>query len=252
MIQRNPNTSPLFIARMGGTCWLLCFLISAFAMAIATKLIVFDDPAATASNLLANETLFRSSTAALLISGVFYVGATFFIYQVLKPVNRTIALLATLFSLIGCTIGALGCLFDLIPFLLLKKAEYLTAFTGEQLQALTLMFLKLRVQANNIGLVFFGLHCLGVGYLILRSTFLPRLIGALMVFAGVGWLTFLFPPLANSLAPYNMMPGGIGELILTLWLLFRGVNVQRWREQAGASAAAESSDSPGHVVQSLT
>jgi Domain of unknown function (DUF4386) len=237
MPQQNANTSPLFIARMGGACWLLCFLISAFAMAIGTKLIVFNDAAATASNLLANEALFRSSTAALLISGVFYVGATFFIYQVLKPVNRSISLLAALFSLIGCAIGALGCLFDVIPFLLLKKAEYLTVFSVEQLQALTLMFLKLRVQANNIGLVFFGLHCLGVGYLILRSTFLPRLIGALMVFAGVGWLTFLSPPLANSLAPYNMIPGGLGELTLTLWLLLRGVNVQRWEEQASADSA---------------
>lgn len=222
---------------MGGACWLLCFLISAFAMGIGTKLIVFNDAAATASNLLANEALFRSSTAALLISGVFYVGATIFIYQVLKPVNPTISLLAAIFSLIGCAIGALGCLFDLIPFLLLKKAEYLTVFTVEQLQALTLMFLKLRVQANNIGLVFFGLHCLGVGYLILRSTFLPRLIGALMVFAGLGWLTFLSPPLANSLAPYNMIPGGIGELTLTLWLLIRGVNVQGWKEQASADSA---------------
>jgi hypothetical protein len=237
---------------MGGACWLLCFLISAFAMAIGTKLIVFNDAAATASNLLANEALFRSSTAALLISGAFYIGATLFIYQVLKPVNPTVSLLAAIFSLIGCSIGALGCLFDLIPFLLLKKAEYLAVFSVEQLQALTLMFLKLRVQANNIGLVFFGLHCLGVGYLILRSTFLPRLVGALMVFAGLGWLTFLSPPLANSLAPFNMLPGGIGELSLTLWLLIRGLNVPRWREQASAAAAAGNYEAPGHLAQSLT
>jgi hypothetical protein len=252
MIHRNENTSPLFTARMGGACWLLCFLISAFAMSVGTKLIVFNDTAATANNLLANETLFRSSTAALLISGAFYVAATLFIYQVLKPVNRTLSQLAALFSLIGCAIGALGCLFDLIPFLLLKKADYLAVFTVEQLQALTLMFLKLRVQANNIGLVFFGLHCLGVGYLILRSSFLPRVIGVLMVFAGLGWLTFLSPPLANTLAPYNMMPGGIGELSLTLWLLIRGVNVQRWREQASAAAVAENYEAPGRLAQSLT
>jgi hypothetical protein len=233
---------------MGGASWLLCFLISAFAMSVGTRLIVFNDAAATASNLLGNEALFRSSTAALLISGVFYVAATLFIYQVLKPVNPTVSLLAALFSLIGCAIGALGCLFDLIPFLLLKKAEYLTVFTVEQLQALTLVFLKLRVQANNIGLVFFGLHCLGVGYLILRSTFLPRLIGALMVLAGLGWLTFLSPPLAQSLAPYNMIPGGIGELTLTLWLLIRGVNVPRWREQASAGSA----DIPAPMIPSLT
>jgi hypothetical protein len=222
---------------MGGACWLLCFLTSAFALSVGTRLIVFRDAATTANNLLANEALFRSSTAAMLISGALYIAATLFIYQVLKPVNKTLSLLAALFSLMGCAIGALSCLFELVPFLLLKNPEYLTVFTVEQLQAISLMALNLRVQANNIGLVFFSLHCLGVGFLILRSTFLPRLIGALMVLAGLGWLTFLSPPLANSLAPYNMIPGGVGELSLTLWLLVRGVNVQRWNEQASAEKA---------------
>jgi hypothetical protein len=90
-----------------------------------------------------------------------------------------------------------------------------------------------RVEANNIGLVFFGLHCFGVGYLIFRSTFMPRIIGVLMMIAGFGWLTFLSPPLAQSLAPFNMLPGAIGELSLTTWLLVKGVNVQRWNEAAG-------------------
>jgi len=224
--------SPLFKARMGGFCWLMCFLTSIFPLIVSGRLVVAGDAAATAANLLANEGLFRTGTAALLISTAFYVGATLFIYEVLKPVNPTISLLAAFFSLVGCAVGALSCLFDFAPFVLLKGAPYLSVFTVEQLQALTLMFLKVRAQANDIGLVFFGLHCLGVGYLILRSTFLPRLIGALMVVAGFGWLTFLSPPLANSLAPFNMMPGAVGELSLTLWLLIKGVNVSRWNEQA--------------------
>jgi hypothetical protein len=85
--------------------------------------------------------------------------------------------------------------------------------------------------------VFFGFHCLLIGYLILRSTFLPRLIGALMMFAGVGWLTCLLPPLAESLAPYNVIPGSLGEISLTVWLLVKGVNVQRWNEQASRRVA---------------
>jgi hypothetical protein len=225
------ETSPLFKARMGGFCWLMCFVTSVVAMMMATKLIVFGDAAATARNLLANEAAFRSSTALLLISGAFYVGATLFVYEVLKPVSRSISLLAAFFSLVGCAIGALSCAFDLVPFILLRDNGLPGPFSPEQSQALTLMFLKLRVQSNEFGLVFFGLHCAGVGYLILKSTFLPRAIGALMLFAGLGWLTFLFPPLANSLAPYNMLPGGIGELILSLWLLIKGVNVRRWNAQ---------------------
>jgi hypothetical protein len=224
--------SPLFKARMGGFCWLMCFLTSIYPLILSGRLMVKGDPGATAANLLANEALFRTGTAALLISTAFYIGATLFIYEVLKPVNRSLSLLAAFFSLVGCAVGALSCVFDFMPFILLKGAPYLSVYTTEQLQALSYMFLVVRARANDIGLVFFGLHCLGVGYLILRSTFLPRMIGALMVLAGLGWLTYLLPPLAQSLAPFNMLPGAVGELSLTLWLLIKGVNVQRWNEQA--------------------
>lgn len=236
--------SPLFKARMGGACWLMTIVTSSFALFAGGRLVVSGDAAVTATNLLAHEMLFQSGTAANLVATAFYVGAALFLYELLKPVNRSVSLLAAFFALVGCAVGALGCLFDLAPFVFLKGAESFSAFTAEQLQALALAFLKVRAQANDIGLVFFGLHCLGVGYLILRSTFLPRIIGALMVFAGVGWLTFLFPPLAKSLAPFNMMPGGIGELSLTLWLLVKGVNVQRWKEQAGKGAFVNQSATP--------
>jgi hypothetical protein len=230
---RTSAMSPLFKARLAGACWLMTFLTSTFAMFVGGKLVVSGDAATTAANLLAHETLFRSGTAASLIATAFYIAATLLVYELLKPVNRTVSLLAAFFSLVGCAVGAVSCLFDLAPFVLLKGGQYLSVFTVEQLQALALMFLKVRVQANdNIGLVFFGLHCLLVGYLILRSTFLPRLVGALMVFAGLGWLTFLSPPLARSLSPYIMMPGALGEISLTLWLIVTGVNVQRWKEQA--------------------
>ena len=236
--ERAGKASPQVKARIGGVCWLMCFLTSIFPLVISGRLVVPRDAAATATNLLAHEALFRSGTAALLISTAFYIAATLFIYEVLKPVSRSISLLAAFFSLVGCAVGALSCIFDFAPFILLKGAPYLSVFTNEQLQALAYMFLAVRAQANDIGLVFFGLHCLGVGYLIFRSTFLPRLIGALMVFAGLGWLTFLSPPLAQSLAPYNMMPGGIGELSLTLWLIVKGVDVQRWKEVASDAAIA--------------
>jgi hypothetical protein len=226
------DMSPLAKARLGGACWLMCFLTSLFPLIVSGRIVVPRDAAATATNLLAHEALFRSGTAALLISTAFYVGATLFVYEVLKPVNRSISLLAAFFSLVGCAIGAVSCIFDFVPFILLRGAPHLSVFTTEQLQALSYALLALRVQANDIGLVFFGLHCAGVGYLIVRSTFLPRIVGALMLFAGLGWLTFLFPPFAQMLAPFNLLPGAIGELSLTLWLLIKGVNVQRWNGQA--------------------
>jgi hypothetical protein len=78
-----------------------------------------------------------------------------------------------------------------------------------------------------------------IGYLIFRSTFLPRILGGLMAFAGLGWLTFLSPALARSLSPYNFAPGLIGEGVLTVWLLAVGVNAQRWTEQASLAVAAK-------------
>jgi hypothetical protein len=233
--------SPLFKARMGGFCWLMCFLTSIYPLMISGRLIVAGDPATTAANLLANETLFRLGTASILLSTAFYIGATLFVYEVLRPVNRSLSLLAAFFSLVACAVGALSCVFDLMPFILLKGAPYLTAaFTVEQLQALTMMFLNVRVQANDIALVLFGLHCLGVGYLIFRSNFMPRVIGILMLVAGTCWLTFLMPAIAKSLAPFNMMPGALGEVSLALWLLIKGVNLHRWQEQAGNSIQQES------------
>jgi hypothetical protein len=103
------------------------------------------------------------------------------------------------------------------------------------LQALAFMFLKLNTQTANICLVIFGFYDLLIGYLIYRSTFLPRFLGVLMALAGLGWLTFLYPPLAHSLSPYVLVLGFLAELLLMLWLLVKGVNVQRWKEQASAA-----------------
>ena len=108
------------------------------------------------------------------------------------------------------------------------------------------MFLKLNAQATDIYLVFFGLFCLLIGYLIFRSTFLPRILGVLMALAGLGWLTFLSPSLANHLSPYIVVARLIGELSLMLWLLVKGVNVQRWKEQASAELRGNG-DSHRHI-----
>jgi hypothetical protein len=87
-------------------------------------------------------------------------------------------------------------------------------------------------QAVSICFVFFGVYCLLIGYLIFKSIFLPRILGMMMAVAGLGWLTFLSPPLANYLSPYVLVLGFLAELGLMLWLLVKGVNVPRWKEQA--------------------
>jgi hypothetical protein len=142
------------------------------------------------------------SDTAIFIATACYLVVTLLFYYLFKPVNKNISLLAACFSLVGCIPGLLR------PFHLAI------------------------LQFNSI--VFFGFYCLLIGYLIFRSTFLPRILGVLMAIGGLGWLTFFFARFAGRLSPYNMIPGILGEGLLTLWLLVMGVNVERWNQQAGA------------------
>ena len=127
-------------------------------------------------------------SAAGLIAGLLYVVVTLLFYDVFKPVNKGVSLIAASVSLVGIAVGPL-------------------------------------LKVNPLPL--FGIYCLLIGYLIFTSTFLPRALGVLMAIAGLGWLTFLSPPLARYLSPYNFAPGIIGEGALTVWLLAFGIDVPK-------------------------
>jgi len=222
--------SPRSKARMAGVFYLGTMVTGIFALVSGGRLIASGDAAATAANILSHDDMYLLGFACVLIATVCYVAVTALFYELFKPVNRSVSLLAAFLSLVGCALGGLSLLFQLAPLAVLQGAPYMSVFKLEQLQALALLFLKLGDRANNIGLVFFGFYCLLIGYLIFRSTFLPRILGALMMLAGLGWLTFLWPPLAHQLSPYVFFPGIFGEGALTVWLLVAGVNAQRWNE----------------------
>ena len=102
--------------------------------------------------------------------------------------------------------------------------------------AVALMFVKLNTYAFDVYLVFFGFWCVLIGYLIFTSTFLPRVLGVLLAISGLGWVTYLHPPLAYHLfIPYIAVASALGEIPLELWLIVMGVNAQRWKEQASAA-----------------
>jgi hypothetical protein len=218
-------------ARIAGAFYLLVFLTGGIALSIGGRFVVSGDAAATATNILAHEALLRLSWSINLIATACYIVVTALFYELFKPVNRSVSLVAAFFSLLGCAVGSATSLFQLAPLYFLKGTPYLNVFRKEQLQALALTFLRLNAQGSNMSLVFFGFYCLLIGYLIFRSTFLPRALGVLMAIAGLGWLTFLWQPLASSLFPYILIPGIVGEGSLTVWLLAAGVNAERWREQ---------------------
>ena len=229
--------SPQVTARVAAVFYALVFPIGGFAFFASGAFVVAGDAAATAANLLTHESSVRAGFAATLLSTACYVVVTALFYELFKPVNRSLSLTAAFFSLVGCVTGGIAALFQLAPLAVLQGANYLSVFKPEQLNALAYLFLKLDALVNNVGFTFFGFYCCLIGCLILKSAFLPRILGVLMVFAGLGWLTSSFasalsPPLYSHLVPYIMLPGMIGEASLTLWLLVMGVNAQRWKEQA--------------------
>ncbi len=231
------TATPRRQARVAGVFYLLTIVTGMAGFVIDGKLIVPGDAVATATRILAHEPLYRLDFTVGLLATSCYVAVTALFYGLFKPVSRSLSRVAAFFSLVGCAMGALSALFHLAPLTILKGAHYLSAFKVEELQALALTLLRLGTQATGIGLVFFGFYCLLIGTLIWRSTFLPRAVGALMMLAGLGWVTFLAPSLASSLYPYNVAPGLLGEGSLTVWLLVAGVNVPRWRERARAAPA---------------
>jgi hypothetical protein len=235
MMQRFAEVPPRPSARITGVVYLLYFVTAVSGEFFLKGLVVDGDATATANNILSHQPLFRFGLATGLIAIACYIAVTALFYDLFKPVNGNLSLLAAFFGLVGCAITVFGSLFQLSSLVVLGGSQYLNVFKVEQLRALALMFLDLNTQAANICLVFFGFYDLLIGYLIFRSGFLPRILGVLMAVAGLGWLTFLYPPLANALSPYVLVLGFLAELLLMLWLLVKGVNVQRVKEQTSAA-----------------
>jgi hypothetical protein len=236
MMERIAEASPRLKARMAGVCQLMEAVTAAFGeVIIPGKLVVAGNAAATAANILGHERLFWLGFVLSLIGVAFHIAWALLMYELLNPVNRSLSRLAAFVILVGCAIQALTSLLYLAPLIILQGGSSLSAFAPEQLQALALVFLRLNDYAFQIYLVFFGVWCLLIGYLIFRSTFLPRILGVLLAISGLGWVTYLYPPFAHRVYPIIAAASALGEIPLELWLIVMGVNVQRWKEQASAA-----------------
>ncbi len=228
------ESSPALRARLTGVLYLINGTVYSKADGLVHgRILVKDDAAATAHNILTNGSLLQLSFAYNLIATVTYIAVTFMLYELLKPVNRSISLLAAFFSMAGCTVGAFGSFFTIAPLTILGGAPYLSVFKAEQLQALALLSLNLSTIVADISMVLFGCYCILIGSLILRAKFMPRIIGGFLIIAGLTYQFFMSPQLAANLFSHVVMPAGaLGEGSLILWLLIFGVNSRRWREQA--------------------
>ena len=158
-------------------------------------------------------------------------------------------MVAAFLGLTASIIKTFSRVFFIAPLFILGGAHYLSVFSAEQLQALALLFLKMNDRGAGIALVFFGFYALLTGYLIIKSTFLPRVLGVLSVIGGFGWLTFLYPPLGSRLFLSRNLRhprGGIADRLASV----KGVNERRWKDRPAQRPC--SSESLGHHPQQLS
>jgi hypothetical protein len=231
-------------ARAVGLLYLIIAVAAAFAEFHARDaVIVPGDAAATAARILANETMYRLGGAADLVVLLCDAAIAVLLYELLRPVSRTLALMAAVFRLGLVAVNGVGAATHFAPLLLLHPGTSLPGFSTTQLQGLALLSLHLHSTLYSIALIFFGVQAVMLGLLIGRSGFLPRILGLLMGLAGLGYLihsfTALVAPLPPSLASGLLVASGLCELALMPWLLIVGIDPLRWRAKAGATAPRE-------------
>ena len=223
-------------ARIAGYGYLIIIICGIFAEFFTrSPLIVSGDAGATAANIMASEGLFRWGIAGDLIMLLSDVVVALALYILLRPVNRGLALLAAFFRLVHAAVYGVNLLNLFFVLQLAGGAAYMQVFAAEQLHALILFFLNGHSTGYLIGLVFFGIHCLILGRLVMRSGYIPVILGILLIVAGAGYLidsfaNFLYAGYQEYMTIFQLVvfiPAFIGELSFCLWLIIRGGSLEQ-------------------------
>jgi len=229
-------------AKVAGVLYLVIAVLAGFVhFYVPGKLIVSGDAGTTATNILASQGLFRMSIASELVILLSEIVLSVLLYVLLKPVNKTLSLIAAVSRLAMTTIHGVNLLNHIIVLLVLGGAGYLTVFQPNQLHALVTLFLDSYSYGYTIGIVFFTLHTFTLAYLIFKSGYFPKILGVLFMIAALGYLIdgFSHVLIANyKTGPvYLALPIAIAEIAFPLWLLIKGVNVDEWEKRALESAS---------------
>ena len=234
-LEQLTDASPRRLGRAIALLFLVTLVLGIVSQGfISERLISLRDPARTASNILANEALYRTGFTLYMVEMAAQIASTVLLFHLLRPVDRRIATLALVFGLVGCTIKTFSRVFYLAPLFTLKQGA-LGALGADQSRAVTLILLNVNDRGAGVALAFFGFETVLEGWLILRSGFLPRWLGALAIVAGVGWLTFLSPTLGYAAFNVVALVALVGSIAMIGWLLVKGVDEDRWRALASSS-----------------
>ena len=228
------KASPQRYARSIGVLYLIVIVVGFFAYGYVPGRLVSADATVTAGNILSHELLWRAGIVASLMVVVCAVPQLLLEYLLLRPVQRSVALLALLFNLMSLGIESLSSLGHIAALSMLTGQDTLGRISGQQLQAWASLAIDIHDADLNISFLFFGCVCVLQGYLIFRSRFLPGFLGVLMTFAGLCYaanslfIVLDLNVLAASGIPLLLLPAGLSELTLCLWLLIMGVDVPKW------------------------
>ena len=233
------ETSPSTRGRILAALYLFVIAAGITAQAIISdRLVVGNDAARTAANIVANKSLYRLGFTIFMLEMVAQVAVSAMFYDLMKPVNRSLARITAIIGLTGCGIKTMARLFYYAPLILLGGASYLSALQPAQLEALSLAFIKINSQGAAIGVIFFGFETLLRGWLLFNSGFLPRFLGVLSMIGGLGWLTFLWPPLGNQAFMGVALFAIVSVILTTGWLFIRGVDDVKWRARAALASTS--------------
>lgn len=213
-------------ARLTGIAMLLSIVFGVLGEAyLPGRIVVTGDAAATAANIVDHPTLFRLTFAAYLVEGICDISLAFLFYVLLRPVNRSVALLSAFFGIASMLTYAVAQSSFYASSLVLRETGGMAAFTVGQREALALLAIRISSTIAGLFLALYGIASMLRGYLIMRSGYIPKILGILLMIAGAGFFlrttTFLLAP-AYSKA-YLLFPMAVAGIPLMLWLLFRGV-----------------------------
>jgi len=233
------ETSPSTRGRILAALYLFVIIGGITGQAVISDgLVVSGDAPQTAANIVANKSLYRLGFSIFMLEMAAQAVASMMFYDLLKPVNRSVARASLILGLTGCGIKTMARLFYYTPLLLLDGAPYLSAIPSAQLEALSLAFLRINSQGAAIGLIFFGFEGLLRGWLVFKSGFLPRFLGVMSMIAGFGWLTYLWPPLGSQAFTFVALFALVGVITTAAWLFIRGVDDAKWRARAALATTS--------------
>jgi hypothetical protein len=236
---------PRFWARIAGGFYLVITACALYAyLYVRDQVIVADDMARTAANFVAHEQLYRSGFAAAVIVAVCNLPLGFILQELFKVVDSRLARLALVFITASATLEAVNLLNYIEPLFTFTLPEYASGFGAAGRQALARGPIKMFSYAFSVNLTFFGVFCALIGTLIIRSRFLPAILGFLMITAGATYWVNAFRLFLALPIPYVPWVTLAAELSLALWLVVVGVNEGKWKAQAAAGEGAAAPSAP--------